>query len=149
MRWAAAPGQPPTPYRAPPPPVKKGGGCFKWLMLLMGGAFLLCCCLTSAVLESANDPLDWKAVVPTTGSASLGLALLPAELPPAEARHYKWRQSLKESGRESFCGRGILQDDFTSARHGVRGLLIHFLVERDHGPERGDRIARQCFPIGV
>ena len=94
MRWAAAPGQQPTPYRAPPPPVKKGGGCFKWLMLLMGGAFLLCCCLTSAVLESADDPLDWKAVVPTTGSASLGLALLPADLPPAEARHYKWRQSL-------------------------------------------------------
>ena len=95
MRWAAAPGQPPTPYRAPPPPVKKGGGCFKWLMLIMGGAFLLCCCLSAAVVESAKDPLDWQAVVPSTGSASLGVALMPADLAQSEARHFNWRQSFK------------------------------------------------------
>ncbi|MDP3156944.1 MAG: hypothetical protein Q8N23_30010 [Archangium sp.] len=94
MRWAAAPGQPPTPYRAPPPPVKKGGGCLKWVLLLMGGAFLFCCCISAAVVESANDPLDWKAVVPTTSSASLGLALMPGDLSPDQARQYKWRQSL-------------------------------------------------------
>ncbi len=96
MRWVAAPGQPPTPYRAPPPPVKKGGGCLKWILFLMGGSFLLCCCLSAAVVESADDPLDWKAVVPlppTTGS-SLGLALMPSDLSAEEARHYKWRQSF-------------------------------------------------------
>ena len=97
MRWAAAPGQPPTPYRAPPAPVKKGGGCFKWLLFLMGGSFLLCCCLSAAVIESADDPLDWKAAIPMppTGGVSLGLALMPSDLSPEEARHYKWRQSLK------------------------------------------------------
>lgn len=92
MRWAAAPVQSPTPYRAPPPTVKKGGGCLKWVLFLMGGAFLFCCCLSAAVVESASDPLDWKAVVPTTGSASLGVALMPSSLPLSEARHYQWRQ---------------------------------------------------------
>ena len=94
MRWAAAPGQQPSPYRAPPPPVKKGGGCLKWVLLLMGGSFLFCCCISAAIVESADDPLDWKAVVPTTGSSSLGLALMPADLPAEEARHYKWRQAF-------------------------------------------------------
>ena len=50
MRWAAAPGQQPTPYRAPPPPVKKGGGCLKWLLFLMGGSFLL-----SVGIEEGSD----------------------------------------------------------------------------------------------
>lgn len=94
MRWASAPGQPPTPYRAPPPPVKKGGGCLKWVLFFMGGSFLLCCCLSAAVVESADDPLDWKAVIPATGSASLGVALLPADLSPGKARHYNWRQAF-------------------------------------------------------
>ena len=92
MRWAAAPGQPPTPYRAPPPPVKTGGGCLKWVLFFMGGSFLLCCCLSAAVVESANDPLDWKSVIPATGSASLGTVLLPADLAPSSARHYNWRE---------------------------------------------------------
>lgn len=94
MRWASGPGQPPAPYRAPPPPVKKGGGCLKWVMLLLGGSFLLCCCLTSAVLESVEDPLDWQAVVPTTGASSLGVALMPGDLSPESARHYHWRQQF-------------------------------------------------------
>lgn len=94
MRWAAGPGQPPTPYRAPPPQAKKGGGCLKWVLLLMGGSFLFCCCISAAIVESAEDPLDWKTVVPATGTASLGVALMPADLSPGRARHYQWRQAL-------------------------------------------------------
>lgn len=96
MRWAAGPGQQPTPYRAPPPPAKSGGGCLKWVLLLMGGSFLMCCCILSAVVESAKDPLDWQTVVPATGSASLGVALMPSELSPEEARHYSWRQAFSK-----------------------------------------------------
>ena len=94
MRWAAAPGQQPAPYRPPPPPVKKGGGCLKWVLFLMGGAFLFCCCISAAVVESAEDPLDWKAVVPAKDTTSLGVALMPGDLSPSAARHYNWRQQF-------------------------------------------------------
>ncbi len=94
MRWAAAPGQQPAPYRPPPPPVKKGGGCLKWVLLLLGGSFLFCCCISAAVVESLDDPLDWKAVVPAKDTASLGVALMPGDLSPKAARHYQWRQQF-------------------------------------------------------
>lgn len=95
MRWASAPGQPPAPYYRPAPPPKKGGGCLKVVLLLMGAAFLFCCCLVSAVVESAEDPLDWQAVVPEQGGDDLGLALVPSTLAPEEARSYRWRQAFR------------------------------------------------------
>ena len=94
MRWAAAPGQQPAPYRPPPPPVKKGGGCLNWVLLLMGGAFLFCCCISAAVVESAQDPLDWKSVVPAKDTVSLGVAVMPSDSSPDSARHYDWRQQF-------------------------------------------------------
>lgn len=103
MRWAASgqPGSPPGYLRPPPPPAKKkGGGCLRVVLVLLGGSFLLCCCLMTAVVESADDPLDWnqvtKVVPPDLGpSSSLGVALVPAELPAEAAREYRWRQRLQ------------------------------------------------------
>lgn len=118
MRWASGPAQ-----YAPPPPAKKGGGCLKWVLLLLGGAFALCCCISSAIVESAEDPLDWTAVVPSTSAADLGTALLPGTLPPEAARRYQWRQSLEALG----LGYGISQelhqqvlDDFAALSHEFR-----------------------------
>ncbi len=99
MRWASAPGQPPARYVPPPPAAKKGGGCFRVVMGLLILSFLFCCCLVSAVAESVDDPLDWNQVtnvVPANVGPqnTLGLALVPDDLPPARARHYTWRQRL-------------------------------------------------------
>jgi len=99
MRWASGPGQPPAPYVRPAPPPAKGPGCFRVVMLVMVGAFLFCCCFVSAVAESTDDPLDWNQVtkdIPTNlgPQTSLGLALVPEDLEPSGARHYKWRQQM-------------------------------------------------------
>lgn len=58
---------------------------------------LLCCCLVTAVLESADDPLDWKQVLdeepePVTGPrTSLGVVLIPDDTPSSRAKTYAWR----------------------------------------------------------
>lgn len=99
MRWAAGPGQPPTPYVMPPPPPKKaGGGCLRVVVALLVLSFLACCCIVSAVAESIDDPMNWEQVTkvtPPIGSGDdLGVALRPADLDPTNARHYAWRQRL-------------------------------------------------------
>lgn len=80
------------------PAQSKGGGCLKWFAFLLFMSFLMCCCLVSAVIESADDPLDWKTIVPPTDAKDLGTALLPAELSPELARRYQWRQAFSSLG---------------------------------------------------
>lgn len=93
------------PYRAPPP-AKKAGGCLKWVGFLFFMSLAMCCCLVSAVVESVDDPLDWKTVAPPTDATDLGTALIPASLSPELARHYQWRQAFSSLG----LGYGISQE---------------------------------------
>lgn len=98
MKWAAGPGQVPPGYVRPPPPKKAGGGCLRVILVLMGLSFLFCCCFVTAVVESADDPMNWEQVVqvpPTLGpSTSLGVALIPETLAAAQARTHVWRKRL-------------------------------------------------------
>lgn len=122
MRWAAGPGQSPTPYRAPPPPAKKAWGCLKWFGLLFVAAFTMCCCLVSAVVESADDPLDWKTIVPPTDATDLGTALIPGDLSAELARHYQWRQAFSSLG----LGYGISHELHTEVLDGFERLSSEF-----------------------
>jgi hypothetical protein len=79
------------------------------VLLLMLAAFLFCCCLVSAVIESMEDPLEWKdwqAAVPSTDESDLGTAVVPESFPPSSARRYHWRKAFSSLG----LGYGVSSD---------------------------------------
>lgn len=124
MRWADGPVQ-----YAPPPPAKKGGGCLKWVFFLLLGSFALCCCIMTAVVETAEDPLDWRAVVPSTSAADLGTALIPGTLPPERAHRYEWRQAFDALG----LGYGISEEEHQRVRDAFAALAREFRYHNGAG----------------
>lgn len=117
-----------TPMPPRPPAPQKKGGCLKWVLLALGGSFLCCCCMSLAAFENPEDPLEWKGLklpdVPVAGETELGTALIPADLPAAAARHYRWRENL---GRWAL-GYGLSEEEHDSIyrHHEVLATRFHY-----------------------